>query len=272
MNSSSTFRGGPTLRTGENSQVARSWSVAVQVVFLLGSSGAAGCGNVSRAAPAPGSAAGSGAGSDDARTAEALDDALSERRVFRHVLVGAVINPPRRYTWVLLRRAKRARLAVYCQDGKAVSRAKSPHPGISLTGDENDDSLWLAPGHAAYVGVRVADTPLAYELSGPPGCGLPGTLRVTCRPDKVDVRPAGAALVPGGKRADDTMRPARWEPPVRKPVDVLRCDVAIAGDPDLGHLDLKHWPLAFASPRAIEWAWENSDMIVQEGAYRWLPD
>jgi hypothetical protein len=193
--------------------------------------------------------------------------------VFRHVLVGATINPARRYTWVLLRRARTVRLVAYCQDAKPLPRGKSTHPGMSLTGDENDETIWLAPDRASYAGTRVSDAPLTYELTADrPGCGLPSALGLTCRAAKVDVRPAGAALVPGGKRSDDTMRPAHWNPSTHKRVDVLRCDVAIAAGPDLGHLDLKHWPLAFAYDRGIEWAWENSDMIVQEGAYRYLPE
>lgn len=207
--------------------------------------------------------------------AAALANALRERRVFRHVLVGALRYPPRRLTWVLSRGAMQVQLQVFCQLGKPSSQS-----GISLTGKENDESMWRDPVVTTYVGTRSRKDPQAYALSiaGDPGdraCeALPDTLQLRCRTDRASVLRAGATLVPGKKRADDHMSRPRWEPPGRDPVATLRCDLSVDGTWPLRHVP-REWPLMFAPARdsapGIEWAHENSDMAVQEGAYRWMP-
>jgi hypothetical protein len=59
----------------------------------------------------------------------------------------------------------------------------------------------------------------------------------------------------------------------------LRCDFSVEGSEErwpsfLGHV-WADWPLVFAAGKGgspgIEWAHENSDMVVQQGAYRWMP-
>jgi hypothetical protein len=85
---------------------------------------------------------------------------------------------------------------------------------------------------------------------------------------KVTVRPAGVVLVPGGRRNDGTEAPARWNPPRERSVDALRCEIQ-------QDANAPSWPLAnepalifSATSPGIEWAHENSDMVVQAGAYR----
>jgi hypothetical protein len=227
--------------------------------------------------PAPGADARQRAGAVSVPDgpAGALADALRERRVFRHVLVGALRYPPRRLTWVLSRGATQVRLQVFCQLGKPSAQS-----GISLTGQENDESMWRDPVVTTYAGARSGKDPQWYALSiaGVPGdraCeALPDTLQLRCRADRARVLRAGAALVPGKKRADDRMSPPRWQPPGRDPVAALRCDLSVDGAWPLRQVP-REWPLVFVPARdtapGIEWAHENSDMAVQEGAYRWMP-
>jgi hypothetical protein len=209
----------------------------------------------------------------------ALDEAMLERRTFRQVLVGALRYPPKRLTWVFFRSATRARLQVLCQLGKPPSQL-----GISLTGTENEPTSWRPPTLTVYTGARAGEGSLRYRLSavsgpvGETGCEvLPGALELACRPEQVAVLPAGATLIPGKKMADDRMTPARWQPSTRERLVSLRCDLSVEGDVatwPFRHVQ-REWPLVFVSPRegapGIEWAHENSDQVVQEGAYRWMP-
>ncbi|XXY48271.1 hypothetical protein WME91_50555 [Sorangium sp. So ce269] len=210
--------------------------------------------------------------------AEALDDATLDRRVFRQVLVGALRYPPTRLTWVLFRSAARARLQVFCQVGKPPTQL-----GMSLNGEENDETRWPAPTLTVYTGARASDHPPSYRLSataGPAetGCGvMPGALGLQCRPEQVSVLPAGAALVPGKRTDGDEKTTARWQPSSRTRVEALRCDLALDGAPVIWRIrySMREWPLVFVAPReeapGIEWAHENSDQVVQEGGYRWMP-
>jgi hypothetical protein len=213
----------------------------------------------------------------------ALADAMLQRQTFRHLFVGALTYPPKRLTWVLLRSPSFARLQVLCQVGTPSSGL-----GFSLNGKENDAALWRAPILTEYAGSRVEGEGGAgvttYRLavssgpSGETGCeALPRVLRLQCRSEQVSVLAAGAALVPGKKLADDRMTAAHWQPPGRKRVTALRCDIETDGDPTAWpfHLVQSEWPLMFVAGKegapGIEWAYENSDEVVQEGAYRWMP-
>jgi len=179
---------------------------------------------------------------------------------------------------VLSRGATRAQLEVFCQDGQ-----RQPSTGIRLDGAETSESYWLPPATVRYAGKKTRDNPLRYELSiaaaaldGSWCSSAPSTstLILDCRPAKVSVLTAGAVLTPGKKRDDDTKTPAYWKPATRHVVTGLRCEL-VPGE------GLAAWrpaatakvaPPVFvpAAPGApgVEWADENSDMVVQEGAYR----
>jgi hypothetical protein len=205
-----------------------------------------------------------------------LAEATLERRVFRHILVGKIRYPSERLTWVLSRSVTRVQLEVFCQDGQ-----KQPSTGIRLDGAETSESYWLPPATVRYAGKKTRDNPLRYELSIAAGtpegswcASAPGTLILDCKHTKVSMLPAGAVLIPGKKRDDDTMTPAHWKPATRHPVAGLRCELApvdgIAAWRPAG--PAKAGPPVFvaAAPGTPggEWADENSDMVVQEGAYR----
>ncbi len=75
-----------------------------------------------------------------------------------------------------------------------------------------------------------------------------------------------------------------WKPAGSEKVAALEC--ALSGDPGetksrqeaAGSSPVRAiwpvWPLVFAEPRSgftgIEWVHENSDQVVQRGAYRWM--
>jgi hypothetical protein len=210
----------------------------------------------------------------------ALDEATFERRVFRQVMVGALVYPPRRLTWVLLRSTSRARLTVLCQVG-----IHAPLIGMSLTGSENDESLWGPPVLAHYDGVRSGAGPLSYRLEGTRGVGgdpkceaMPGALLLVCRPETIPVLSAGAALIVGKRGPNEESPPWHWEPPTRESVVSQRCDVTRDGEPPgppFRFVD-PGWPLVFVAPTrgapGVEWAHENGDVVVQQGAYRWMAE
>jgi hypothetical protein len=215
-----------------------------------------------------------GAPSDAA--AARLAEASLERRVFRHILVGKIRYPSERLTWVLSRGATHTQLEVFCQEGQ-----KQPSTGIRVDGAETSEAYWLPPMITRYVGRKMRDNPLRYELSsidvpheGSWCASAPSTLILDCRPANTSVLSAGAVLVPGKKRDDDTMTPAHWKPALRHTVAALRCMLepgsGVAAWRPAG--PAKTAPLLFApaamSVPDVEWADENSDMVVQEGAYR----
>lgn len=199
-----------------------------------------------------------------------LDEALWERRVFRSTLVGVLHSEGRRVTWVLHQGRENVRLEIICQKGKRVAK------GIRLQGEELDEANWLEPVTLTYAGKKVIG---GYELaveSAPAGegtaChGAPKALRLTCKTAKVVVRPAGTQLFPGERGAEDDVVAGVWRPAKTESIRTTRCrkpEDAIAGPFE------EDWPLVFApqteKAAGVEWAFENSDMTVQEGAYRWV--
>ena len=177
----------------------------------------------------------------------------TDRRTFRHLLVGALTSPALRPL------------------------------GVSLTGKENDESIWQPPVETNYVGPRSGDTyalAAVPDASGASACEkLPATLQLTCKTEQVAVLPAGAALVPGRKRNDDKLAAARWQPDTRERMTAIRCDLTTEGTARPIRRLRDTWPLVFVKPShagqapgpGIEWAYANSDQVVQEGAYRWMP-
>jgi hypothetical protein len=207
----------------------------------------------------------------------ALEEAtLGERATFRQVLVGGLVYPPRRLTWVLFTGGGRARLDRFCQFGP-----RTPAVGVSLSGRENDERLWGPPVVARYAGVkeRAASRYRLERVLGAEGeCeATPARLHLSCRPQTVSVLPAGAALIVGRRSPRDEIPPFRWQPAAGERVPALRCEILEDGEPPGWpfHALWPGWPLVFATPTrgapGIEWAHENSDMVVQTGAFRWMP-
>jgi len=194
---------------------------------------------------------------------------LSSYLKFRHVVVGKLTYPAVRLTWRFLRDAVargRVVLGLDCQE----------MPGsLSLTGKENNDALWDPAVHVEYRGAAAHDN--AYELVAvavpPKGrrcSGFPPTLQLSCRAERVATLSAGAALIPA-KHGSENGR-ARWRPAGRKAVTAERCNVTVPrGFQSFVGDVMTEWPLMFVPETPIEWAYENSDLIVQEGAYRFLP-
>ncbi len=199
------------------------------------------------------------ASADGDGRARRLQEATMERRVFRQISVGLITYPSRRLTWVLYRGDDEARLELFCQDGD-----RTPTKGIQLDGRELDEAYWKEPQVARFAGRRVK--PLAYELrreeapkDGTARCAhLPEVVTLGCVNARISVRPAGARLVPGRAADPEAMPPPTWRPATQQKVAALRCQ---ANDSEE--------PLIFATP-GVEWVYENSDMVVQEGGYRRL--
>jgi hypothetical protein len=209
-----------------------------------------------------------------------LDEASFERRTFRQTVVGGIVYPPERLTWVFFRSATRVRLQLFCQKG-ALSGGRF---WIGLDGRESDEATWGAPIRTEYAGQRVSEKPLSYRLaaaSGPVGetaCEkVPSVLLLACSPGRVSVLHAGARLVVGQKGPDDLV-PWHWQPGTSESIAATRCELSEEGQTDPMVTPFRtlwrDWPLVFAAPRGgapgIEWAHENSDSVVQEGAYRWM--
>jgi hypothetical protein len=194
-----------------------------------------------------------------------LAEATMERRVFRQISVGALNFPARRTTFVLYRGGDQARLDVFCQEGK-----KSPALGIKLQGEELDESRWLPAAAVRYAGTETAPGTWRLERLGAeePGCrDAVAELTLTCKTAKVVVRPAGARLIPGKRTAHEDIATPSWKPATRDTLTALRCqrsDGALPREP----FEDERWPMVFAPGAGVEWAHENSDMVVQEGSYR----
>lgn len=209
-------------------------------------------------------------GCEATRAKDELDEALFERLVFRQVSVGMIVKS-RRLTWVLSRAQGRARLHLLCQPGV------TPHGerGHRVNGTENDESVWGPPVLTVYAGPQTTQVPLSFRLeavggsTGDDDCARPPpVLQISCRTGSVPVLAAGSVLEGKG----------RWRPAAAQRVAGLLCELADE-DGDKSRNPIKilwpGWPLVFAARRGdsagIEWAFENSDTVVQEGAYRFLP-
>jgi len=214
------------------------------------------------------------------RTSDGGEAPSRGARSFRHLLVGALMRAPIRLTWTAWTHDAHTRLRLACQEGGHAPIAGLGRPGligVALTGKENEDSYWFPP-----VVVDYQETAATHELTAvsPPrsqrGCsGLPAKLRLTCTPDRVAVLAAGAALIPGGTKPDDPgHRAPTWRPSVRKTVDAERCEVTLPdsspGSSFLADTVAAH-PIVWVADHPIEWAFENSDVVVQQGAYRFMP-
>ena len=92
---------------------------------------------------------------------------------------------------------------------------------------------------------------------------MPETIILSCRPESIAVRRAGAALI-----LDSTPEgwSSHWAPSVTERVAGLRCEGVTNKRFD--------WPLVFVAPTrsapGIEWAFLHDD-AVQAGAHRWMP-
>jgi len=201
---------------------------------------------------------------------------LLERSVFRQVAVG-MITEPLRLTWILSSAPAKARLTLLCQRGISTHWER----GKRLNGTENDESVWGPPVLTTYAGPRTRESPLSFSLdavagsTGEDGCAAPPVgLLLSCQRGSVPTLAAGAVLEPSGREG----KKGRWRPPAVLDVAALICDVT-QKDGDASDKPFKFlwpgWRLAFAPRRGesagVEWAFENSDTVVQEGAYRFLP-
>jgi hypothetical protein len=191
-------------------------------------------------------------------TASVLDDALMERRVYRRIATGLVGRGSGRLTYVLLRSRTHVRLREFCQ---------SREGNLRIDGHENDPKFWEdePTEEVSYEGARAADGVLMRLTTMTPAeparkCWHAPAHSLTCRAGRVPVLHAGAKLVLGGQEAA-----FRWSPSAVEMVSALRCQLD----------DDDRVPLVFAEPKndspGVEWAYENSDQIVQTGAYRWMP-
>lgn len=208
------------------------------------------------------------------------DEAGAEQRTFRQFMMGALPRSSRR-TWTLSRSATAVRLRAVCH----VPTAAGGLNHQSLKGREVDDSLWELSGWVDYAG-KPPDAPTTPHLltrsagseQGP--CPGPARIELQCKPSTVSALAPGAALIPGRERPDGRMIPARWQPPGRTTAPALRCQITLdAADDKDWHYWLEPFTdpffLMFTAPTparpGVEWAFENSDMVVQQGDFRWIP-
>lgn len=216
------------------------------------------------------SATASSAGTADA--AAATPEVIPEQRTFRQVIVGLIRFPGKRRTWVLLRATDHVRLRLACQ--------LSAQQTLRLDGRESDDAQWGPPVVTEWEGVLGQD--LSGELTLSPGsagstaCGdQPARLELQCHDDRVDVHAAGAILVAPRRGGGDSGR-TPWKPASHEREEGFVCSVSWQErEMRFIHDTLGDGKLVFVPPSrrgpGVEWAEENSDVVVQMGGYRWMP-
>jgi hypothetical protein len=229
----------------------------------------------------------------NAPATDELSDVLSDRRVFRSLMAGMLPPHATRLTWVLTRSVTRARMRLYNQTGAWGMRR--------LDGNENDESVWSAPCVTLYEGTPDGTLSYNFSRSSPPATGahadkesrqtdcewMPAAFTLQCRKEGVRVQHAGAVLLTGA--CENLWK--GWAPATTERVQALRCDVLPPGetapfphhDDGCSHGDghFRDNPLinyfsdgsivfAAAGPNGpgIEWVFENSDCLVQEGGFR----
>lgn len=212
-----------------------------------------------------------------------FSEAVADHRVFRQIIVGALPYPGSRLSWTLDQGAKTARLQVGCEVAEGAARARvAKGGGVRLDGSEAAADLWVAGGSAEAVGKKSSDKPLTYlfevreQSATARACGpLPRAFSLICKSGSVLALAPGARLVVGQRRGNEESPSFRWQPPGTSAVRGLICEAKVEGEEGARGSALPgswdDWKLVFSADRPVEWAHENSDMVVQTGAYRRLP-
>lgn len=212
-----------------------------------------------------------------------FSEAVVDHRVFRQVIVGMLPYPGSRFSWALDQGATTARLRMDCELARGPARTRVARgSGVRLDGGEAAADLWVAGSSAEAVGKRISERPLTYRLevreqsTSARECGLlPRAFLLACEGGSIPALAPGARLVVGQRRDGDEIPPFRWQPPGTRPVRGLICEARSegdGGDPDsVLPGSWADWKLVFSADPPVEWAHENSDMVVQTGAYRRLP-
>lgn len=181
-------------------------------------------------------------------------------------MLGALPAKARRTTWTMIRAGSTVLLRVEDQTARGMRH---------LDRDSLRPESWSVPERTEYRGTASAAAgPTTLTLRRAFGAGDPAALVLRCAPRTVDVHPAFVTLVEGWKHQDDTMEPATWAPPRVERVPVLSCKEDGPAHPfedglsfAAGHRETTKE----AATVGIEWAFVNSDMVIQQGGYRWIP-
>lgn len=190
--------------------------------------------------------------------------------------------PSRRTTFTMIRSPGSLRLRVEAQ---AVRGASFQHVDRTT----HDDKRWgaslraeyaLEPAPAALAKVRLA------RSFGPDGelegvrrqPELPDAITLACKTEAVKVRPADAEQRPGRGGGGDGVAKPSWAPASVEVVpNALVCKL---GEDDQDEVLLPFTEaLTFVPARksgkseaaGVEWAFDNSDMVIQHGGLRWIP-
>jgi hypothetical protein len=187
--------------------------------------------------------------------------------VFREVQIGMLPGRGRRETWTLIRSGN----AVLVRLEEQSSAATIAH----LNRESLDPGKWLPATPTEYAGTATANASgFRMTLHRNFGTHEPEQLVLDCAPKTVVVHPVFATLVEGWVNSDDTTKPATWAPARTERVQALNCR-----EPD--GLGTFSDGLSFVSGKGatkkdpalsgVEWAFVNSDMVIQQGGYRWIP-
>jgi hypothetical protein len=199
---------------------------------------------------------------------QAAAPAASTTWVFRETYIGELPGVSRHLTWTLTRSGQEVVLRLEEQV------AKQRFGQLDRT--SHDPGQWGPAVRSEFAGTLTrAVPPFTGTLQRRAGSYGEATLKLSCVNKPVQVHPAFATLVAGWKNNDESMEPAAWAPARSERVTALHCQLTPPGE----HFSVG---LALVPPRpeteknlalaGIEWVFVNSDMVIQEGGYRWLPD
>jgi len=186
--------------------------------------------------------------------------------VFREVMLGALPAKARRTTWTLIRAGSAVLLRVEDQSARGMRH---------LDRTSLPPEIWSTPERTEYRGTASAAagrTTLTLQRSF--GAGDPAALVLRCAPRTIEVHPALVTLVEGWKHDDDTMEPATWAPTRSERVPVLSCKEdgpPRSFDDGLSFVAGRGATTRDPASVGVEWAFVNSDMVIQQGGYRWIP-
>jgi hypothetical protein len=224
--------------------------------------------------------------------ANSYSSMLSERFVFRFILVGTMAGPaagPIRITFVSLLTNAHLRFQVFCQSGIHFPEAKwktNPH----ITGRENQEAMWDTPSFIEYEGSLVQqdhrnDVYLLKLVSGsefPTYCtNHSPDFRLKCSREQkhFSVYPPGSALVITDKSEENDPPAYYWKPATTHDVLGRECQFLegkslYTEEIPFPHLGSKFAGLVWASSQqgrpGLEWVDDNNGM-PQAGGLRWMP-
>jgi hypothetical protein len=199
---------------------------------------------------------------------------------FRELLVGRLVNPSHRNTWLVVVDQDKIEIRFETQTSKLLFLRVDPAT--------EDEASWNDPVVVEYTGTLARKSPIAAKLRrtlGPKRTtskretarmwdapSVPEEIAIDCVAGRALVHPAQAALSEGWTDTDKIMG-ARWTPDTTQELSVLTCNLTGTPRLQLYFTDALYFvvPKKKNERAGVEWVQVKPDPVVQQGGLRVMP-